>query len=187
MPRSPRMTHVRFHEAHRQTRNCPTGGQRRPPLQDVLRFRRKYVQFCDCVLRGRGRTPPLRHVGQFYVFTSIAANPQLPHGRTEVSAPTGRFTVSPMVRAILRLHTAGESAASTPTERFSLSPVVARVWRCTLRGRGKPLPYVTTKRGDSSKRATLLLIRRFAPPSPQGEGFGVRRFIGCISPVRMVL
>ena len=115
MPRSPRMTHVRFHEAHRQTRNCPTGGQRRPPLQDVLRFRRKYVQFCDCVLRGRGRTPPLRHVGQFYVFTSIAANPQLPHGRTEVSAPTGRFTVSPMVRAILRLHTAGESAASTPT------------------------------------------------------------------------
>ena len=116
MPRSPRMTHVRFHEAHRQTRNCPTGGQRRPPLQDVLRFRRKYVQFCDCVLRGRGRTPPLRHVGQFYVFTSIAANPQLPHGRTEVSAPTERFSFSPMVRAILRLHTAGESAASTPTE-----------------------------------------------------------------------
>ena len=160
MPRSPRMTHVRFHEAHRQTRNCPTGGQRRPPLQDVLRFRRKCVQFCDCVLRGRGRTPPLRHVGQFYVFTSIAANPQLPNGRTEASAPT---------------------------ERFSLSPVVARVWRCTLRGRGKPLPYVTTKRGDSSKRTTLLLIRRFAPPSPQGEGFGVRRFIGCISPVCMVL
>ena len=47
---------------------------------------------------------------------SPSANPQLPHGRTEASAPTGRFSFSPMVRAILRLHTAGESAASTLTE-----------------------------------------------------------------------
>nr|DAY81964.1 MAG TPA: hypothetical protein [Caudoviricetes sp.] len=28
----------------------------------------------------------------------------------------------------------------------------------------------SSKRGDSAECTTLLLIRRFAPPSPQGEG-----------------
>ena len=32
---------------------APTGGQRRPPLQNVFRFRRWRVQFSDCVLPGR--------------------------------------------------------------------------------------------------------------------------------------
>ena len=31
-----------------------------------------------------------------------------------------------------------------------------------------------SKRGNISKHTTLLLIWRFAPPSPQGEGFGLR-------------
>ena len=49
-----------FLRTSRQTHNCPTGGQRCPPLQDVLRFRRWCVQFCDCLLPGRCRHRPLR-------------------------------------------------------------------------------------------------------------------------------
>ena len=45
-----------------------------------------------------------------------AANLRLPNGRTEASAPTGRFTLPPMVGALLQLHPVGESTASTPTE-----------------------------------------------------------------------
>ena len=33
MPRSPRTRHVRFYDILRQICRCPTGGQRRPPLQ----------------------------------------------------------------------------------------------------------------------------------------------------------
>ena len=47
-----------FYDTLRQTRNCPTGGQRRPPLQGVVRFRRKCLQFCDCLPRGRGLPRP---------------------------------------------------------------------------------------------------------------------------------
>ena len=78
--------HNRFYETLRQKRTYPTGGQGRSPLQNILQFRRTsrnfaiahrrvdvgidpygdfalspfVVQFCDCILRGRGRTPPLR-------------------------------------------------------------------------------------------------------------------------------
>ena len=36
------------------------GGQRRPPLQGVLRCRRWFVQFCNCTLPGRCRHRPLQ-------------------------------------------------------------------------------------------------------------------------------
>ena len=49
-----------FYDALRQIYKCPTGGQRRPPLQDVLRGRRWRVQFCDCVLPGRCGHRPLQ-------------------------------------------------------------------------------------------------------------------------------
>ena len=59
-------------------------------------------------------------------------------------APTERYAFSPMVRAILRLHSAGESAASTPTDilryRRSLCGFVLASCRTE-----KALPYVTTK------------------------------------------
>ena len=48
----------------------------------------------------------------------------------------------------------------------------AQIRDCILRRRGKPLPYITTKRAAARRFATLLLIRRFAPPSPHGEGWG---------------
>ena len=57
---STRTPHVRFYDTLRQICHCPTGGQRRPPLQDVVRFRRKCVQFCDCTLPGSARHRPLR-------------------------------------------------------------------------------------------------------------------------------
>ena len=62
MPRSPRTTHTRFYDTLRQTRDFPTGGQGRPPLQDVLRFCRWGLQFCNCVLPGRAGHRPLRHI-----------------------------------------------------------------------------------------------------------------------------
>ena len=96
------MTHDRFCETLRQTRDCPTGGQGRPPLQDVLRFRRTLcnfaiahrrgergidpygqialspfaVRFCGCTLHGRGRTPPLRNRGEFCGFALVRPNLQ---------------------------------------------------------------------------------------------------------------
>ena len=45
-----------------------------------------------------------------------------------------------------------------PYGHLSLSPFVVRFRLCVLHGRGKPLPYVTTKRGDSSETMALLLI-----------------------------
>ena len=50
-------------------RSCPTGGQGRPPLQDILRLRRKCVQFCNCTLPGRARHRPLR---TYYVVAGNA-------------------------------------------------------------------------------------------------------------------
>ena len=96
------MTHDRFCETLRQTRDFPTGGQGRPPLQDVLRFRRTLcnfaiahrrvdvgidpygqialspfaVRFCGCTLHGRGRTPPLRNRGEFCGFALVRPNLQ---------------------------------------------------------------------------------------------------------------
>ena len=61
MPTSTHTTHVRFYDnTLRLICDCPTGGQRRPPLQNVVRFRRRYLQFCDCILPGRARHRPLR-------------------------------------------------------------------------------------------------------------------------------
>ena len=64
------------------------GGQRRPPLQDVVRGRRWCVQFCDCVLRGRGRTPPLRKI--------IHHSPFIIH--YSLNGKTGGASLSPTLR-----------------------------------------------------------------------------------------
>ena len=50
----------RFYDTLRQICHCPTGGQGRPPLQNVLRCRRWCVQFCSCVLPGRCGHRPLQ-------------------------------------------------------------------------------------------------------------------------------
>ena len=50
-----------FYDMRRQICRCPTGGQRRPPLQDVLRFRRRCVQFCDSPCRGERGIDPYGH------------------------------------------------------------------------------------------------------------------------------
>ena len=52
MPTSTRAgVYLRFHDTLRQNCGCPTGGQGRPPLQNVVRFRRRCVQFCDSPCR----------------------------------------------------------------------------------------------------------------------------------------
>ena len=67
------------------------------------------------VCRGRCPHRPARRTS---VFTIRCGKTVVPIGRTEASAPTGRCAFSPKMRAILRLHPAGESAASTPTNIF---------------------------------------------------------------------
>ena len=52
-----------FYDTLRQTRNCPTGGQRRPPLR-VRACAPRRTRSCDVLPRGRGRTPPLRQRGK---------------------------------------------------------------------------------------------------------------------------
>ena len=56
---------LRFYVTLWEICHCSTGGQGRPPLQNVLRCCRWRVQFCNCVLPGRCGHRPLRT----YFFT----------------------------------------------------------------------------------------------------------------------
>ena len=103
---------------------------------------------------------------------NIVANSLLPHGRTEASAPTGRFAFSPMVFAILRLHTAGESAASTPTEISRGRRALCDFVTAFCAGGASPAPTL--------RRNALLLKNKNPSPhqspsvtaSPHGEAIG---------------
>ena len=65
MPTSTRAgVYLRFHDTLRQNCRCPTGGQGRPPLQNVVRFRRRCVQFCDSPCRVDA------HIDPYKCFTS---------------------------------------------------------------------------------------------------------------------
>ena len=64
----------------------------------------------------------------------------MPHGRTGSSAPTERFTVSPMVRCnFVIAHRRGERGID-PYRDFTLSPHIVRFCGCILRGRGRTPP-----------------------------------------------
>ena len=79
--------------------------------------------------------------GDFTFFRYVAENLPLPNGRTEASAPTERFTVLPMVRAILQLHPAGESAASIPTEILRGRRSLCKIVFASCAGGVLPRPY----------------------------------------------
>ncbi len=83
----PHGRHSRFHETLRQTCDCPTGGQGRPPLQDIVRGRRWRVQYCVCVPPGRARHRPLQ-----------------------------RFCVVAVRCAVLVVHPAREGQSPSPTQ-----------------------------------------------------------------------
>ena len=95
------------------------------PTKDFT-FLPKIVQFCGCVLRGRGRTPPLRNRGRFCGFALSRSN--LQHC-TAQSFRHGFAVPPPFTQG--RLWCGANVAA-----------------RCNpaAGGRGKPRPYVTTKR-----------------------------------------
>ena len=95
-----------------------------------MRMRRPFVG-ADTALSPHRARPFLRNV---------AANPQLPHGRTEASAPTRRCACSPKMRAILQVRTAGSMWASTPTEILHGRCLAARFCDCILRGGGRTPP-----------------------------------------------
>ena len=62
---STRTGHIQFHETLQQICHCPTGGQGRPPLQNLFRFCRWFVQFCDCILPGGVEPLPYAAGGNF--------------------------------------------------------------------------------------------------------------------------
>ena len=136
MPRSPRTPQARFHETPRQICDCPTGGQGRPPLQDVLRFRRKCVQFCDCIPPGRCGHRPLRGFcviavrlcGFVIAFRTGGAKP-LPYVTTKrETAQSGRLLIPSVTAAPCHRLAAARSRRgsdsppgchSTPRRRFA--------------------------------------------------------------------
>ena len=131
-------------------RPCPPGRMHLQKRMHHRRIRKMFVGV-DAALSPHTARPFLRNA---------TANLRLPDGRTEASAPTGRFTFSPKMRAILRLHTAGSMWASTPTNalrgRRSLRGFVSAFCRA---GQAPPLrcdeqrkPYQLT---NSDVRATM--------------------------------
>ena len=99
---------LRLHPAGSMWASTPT---------DALRCCRSLCKFVFAFRAGGVEPLPYGVSGDAAFFTIRCGKPpQLPIGRTEASAPTGRCAFSPKMRAILRLHPAGESAASTPTD-----------------------------------------------------------------------
>ena len=155
MPTSTHTTHVRFYDTLRQICHCPTGGQRRPPLQNVVRFCRKCAQFCDCVPPGRARHRPLR---TYYVvavwlcdfviaFCAGGAEP-LSYGSTWNAQKTGRRSSPSPDRFILLRPSFSSSFAAG----FVLQPRSSKSSR-TRAGSGRTARY----------RASL---RRGTPATP---------------------
>ena len=97
-----------------------------------------------------------------------AANLPLPNGRTEASAPTGRCAFSLKMHTILRLHSAGESAASTPTDRLHCRCSLCDFDGAPCAGGASPSPAL--RRSPAQKRTahrggsfSYLFQHSFAP------------------------
>ena len=70
----------------------------------------------------------------------------------------------------------GVDAHIDPYGHTTLLPHIVRACRCVLRGRGKPLPYVTTKRGAAQKQEPFpssVSLRLTA--SPQWEAMDCKK------------
>ena len=91
----------------------------------------------------------------------------MPYGRTGSSAPTGRFAFSPMVFAILRLHSAGESAASTPTGILRCRRSLCYFVIVFCAGGVEPLPYADLIDFTGSPRC-VLSRKKILPPHIHG-------------------
>ena len=118
-----------------------------------MRCRRSSCEFVDAPCVGRTEPLPCGVSGNFTFLRYAVANLPLHNGRTEASAPTERFSVSPMACAILRLHAAGSMWASTPTDalRGCRSLYDFAIARCT---EGASTPPRYTKNQQQLKAAT---------------------------------
>ena len=105
------------------------------------------------VCRGRCPHRPARRTS---VLRCIAANLQMPRGRTEASAPTGRFTFSPKMRAILQLHFAGSMWASTPTDVLRYRRLLCGFVGAPRAGGVEPCPYADLR--DSTRSPKCVRI-----------------------------
>ena len=128
-------SYKRIAYSHWRVRFCrcvPPGGQRRPPLQNVVRI-------YWCILRGRGRTLPLRRFRRFYevadgvcgFVNAYRAIPQSP-------SATAPFTQGSLTRSARR-----------SCVRVCIG--ACKLCICNLHGRGKPRPYGTMKRVTAQK------------------------------------
>ncbi len=79
-----------------------------------------------------------------------------PNGRTAASAPTGRFTFSPKMRAILQLHFAGSMWASTPTDVLRYRRLLCGFVGAPRAGGVEPCPYADLR--DSTRSPKCVRI-----------------------------
>ena len=109
------------------------------------------------------------------VFTIRRGKFAIAHGRTEASAPTGRFAISPNIVQFYDCVLPGRCGHRPLRTLLRGRRECAQICLCIPHGRGKPLPYVTTKRGNSSERTTSDPFRRFAPPPLGHQGEALER------------
>ena len=113
------------------------------------------------ICRGRCRALPARCTFVFMIRCGkFAIAPRADRG----VRPYRVFAYSPMVRADLRLQFAGSMWASTPTDTLRLRHPLYKFCQCTLRGRGKPRPYITTKNAPPAVRGCVF----YSPSSRTG-------------------
>ena len=109
----------------------------------------------------------------------VAANLPLPNGRTGSSAPTGRCAWSPMARRNFVIASCRGERGIDPYGRITMLPFVARFCRCTVRGRGKPLPYVTTKHDTAQKKLPFSSSVTFGDSFPSKGSLGLLQTRQC--------
>ena len=116
-----------------------------------------------------GADDPVRPWGNCEFAVAFHKNGRAPYGSMWASTPTNILRVRRWYIRFCRCVLPGGQRRPPLQGCARVRMVRTNLLHCTG-GRGKPLPYVTTKRGSSSKRTTLPLISRLRRQlPPQGE------------------
>ena len=138
-----------------------------------------------------GADDPVRPWGNCEFAVAFHKNGRAPYGSMWASTPTNILRIRRWCIRFCRCVLPGGQRRPPLQGCARVRTVRINLLHCTG-GRGKPLPYVTTKRGSSSKRTTLPLISRLrrqlpprgkpwiVQPPPAFAGGGVLAFEGLL-------
>ena len=116
----------------------------------------------------------------FCVFADGVCNFAIAHRRGERGIdPYGNFAWSPMARRNFVIASCRGERGIDPYGRITMLPFVARFCRCTVRGRGKPLPYVTTKHDTAQKKLPFSSSVTFGDSFPSKGSLGLLQTRQC--------